>query len=86
MPRTLKRHRAKSHSQVVVSNWHNTKSLKKKKHTKHEQIVENWHCDGKIPESREYKLLFGLAEEDDFNDLFVDSFVTEEPDLLCFKI
>jgi len=51
-----------------------------------EDIIENWHLDGKIENSREWKILYALAETDEFNDPYVNSVVTDDTDLLCFAI
>ncbi len=60
--------------------------VKWKKRVKHDTILQAWHMDDKTPESREWKLLYGLSEESDFNDVFVDSFVTDDTKLLCFSL
>ena len=60
--------------------------MPRKKVKTHDEIIENWHMDNKAMNSREWKLLFGLAEEDEFNDPYTNVIVTEEPDLLCFQI
>lgn len=52
----------------------------------HEDVIENWHLDDKEPGSREYNLLYGIAEEEEFNDIYASSIVTDDLDLLCFAI
>jgi hypothetical protein len=60
--------------------------MSRKKVKIHEESIELWHLDNKQTDTREYKLLYGLAEEEDFNDLFATSCVTDDEDLLCFAI
>lgn len=60
--------------------------MPRKKAKIHEEAILNWHLDDNEVDSRLYKIIYGLAEEEDFNDLFASSMVTDEPDLLCFSI
>ena len=60
--------------------------MPRKKSKIHEEAILNWHLDDKKIDSREYKLIYGLSEEEDFNDLFATSFVSDDTDLLCFAI
>ena len=60
--------------------------MPRKKAKIHEEVILNWHLDDKEEDTREYKLIHGLAEEEDFNDLFATSFVSDDLDLLCFAI
>lgn len=52
----------------------------------HEEAILNWHLDAIDEGTREYDLIYGISEEEDFNDLFATSFVSDEPELLCFMI
>lgn len=62
-------------------------TYKRPKRKKHDIIVQNWHCDKNEKQAgRKRKLIFGLSKESDFNDDFVTSFVSEEPELLCFML
>lgn len=72
----------KNDNPIVVCNWRK----KRKKHIKHDDILQNWHVEDHPYESREWKLIHGLSLEADFNDEFVTSIVTESPELLCFQI
>jgi len=67
---------------IVVCNW----KKKRKRSKKHDMILQNWHTNDVEYMSREWKLIHGLSGEANFNDEFVNSIVTEDPELLCFQI
>lgn len=62
------------------------KTKKRKKRLVHEEILENWHLEGHVPGSRQWKLILMLAAENEFNDPWTNVMVTDHEGLFCESI
>lgn len=69
---------------VVYKNQiHSKKRRGRPKKRTSDVIVQNWHLECHEEGSRLWKLTMALAIEENFNDLFVTAFTSNDGKLLC---